>query len=154
MDIDSHEFQKKHRAGTYVGIEVFFQIALFMFSYMVYKTCKSSIITITSLFLFLVQQMSILFQTYPPATLTDFHKHQSQQADFRVKLTLCFFAFVSMVGTFLPFRHYMIPVTLFYTTIFWLPYLSETQPCDLTGGEMRCQYFMYMMICVGAGYVA
>ena len=62
MDIDSNEYQKKHMFGTYVGIEVFIQLLLISFSVMVYKRCQNNIITITSLFLFLMQLTRILFQ--------------------------------------------------------------------------------------------
>jgi len=96
-----------------------------------YKDQKA-LVTSVSIFVFALQQFSL--------TVCD-----KRESDFRALSTLYFTSFVCLIGTFLPYRFWIIPVSLFYSLVYWIAYSR----CDME----PLQYFTVLILHVLAAYV-
>ena len=72
--------------------------------------------------------------------------------EYRSESAIQVLAFVSLIGPFIPFKTYIVPVSLVYSFGFWGVYI-HAQDCDLTLIEAFFRFLRYELLAVFAGYI-
>ena len=75
-----------------------------------------------------------------------------EYAEFSERLLFQFFLFVGLIGTFLEFKTYSIPVTIIYSGIFWTVYVLSPQ-CEILFFTALYKFSIAVVLNIGTAFM-
>ena len=72
--------------------------------------------------------------------------------EYRTASIIQLFSFVSLIGPFIPYRMFILPVTLIYSAGFWCVYILAAE-CDMRVHEAVFTFLSYGLLTALAAYI-